>query len=195
MVHEICPKKAIEFMAKKKLSNAFGTEEQSVWMVGLGVGAARHHGVQHHGDSPHNRHHSHTDKATPESGLMDKDESNKDEEGTLRILGPRDGLLPPPSERILTGILEKKTMTSKGLHWKKRNAVLSRDYLSFGKVVEDWYVRARRCAKFSLSLSLSLSLCLPLSVFVSLSPSLKADNCTLKSLAQGHHHEHVSGLN
>ncbi len=119
--------------------------------MGLGVGAARHHGVSSH------RHHSHTDdkatpeytdKATPESGLMDKDESNKDEEGTHRIQGPRDGLLPPPSERILTGVLEKKTMTSKGLHWKKRNAVLSRDYLSFGKLIEDWYVRAQRWAKF-----------------------------------------------
>jgi hypothetical protein len=54
--------------------------------------------------------------------------------------GPENGILPPPSERLLTGALEKKTITSKGLHWKKRNAVLSTDYLSFGKIVEEWYV-------------------------------------------------------
>ena len=52
------------------------------------------------------------------------------------------GALPPPSERILTGVLEKRTITAKGLSWRKRNAVLSPDYLSFGKVIDDWYVEA-----------------------------------------------------
>jgi hypothetical protein len=56
--------------------------------------------------------------------------------------GPRNGALPPPSERILTGVLEKRTITAKGLSWRKRNAVLSPDYLSFGKVIDDWYVEA-----------------------------------------------------
>ena len=64
------------------------------------------------------------------------------EEGPrLRSQGPENGMLPPPSERVLTGVLEKNTITSKGLYWKKRNAVLSRDFLSFGKLVEDWYVQ------------------------------------------------------
>ena len=69
--------------------------------------------------------------------LMDTDKSHPTD-STVHIQGPSGGLLPLPSERVLTGVLEKKTLTSKGLHWKKRNAVLSRDYLSFGKVVEDW---------------------------------------------------------
>ena len=56
--------------------------------------------------------------------------------------GPRNGALPPPSERILTGVLEKRTITAKGLSWRKRNAVLSPDYLSFGKVIDDLYVEA-----------------------------------------------------
>jgi hypothetical protein len=41
-----------------------------------------------------------------------------------RRQGPENGMLPPPSERVLTGVLEKNTITSKGLYWKKRNAVL-----------------------------------------------------------------------
>jgi hypothetical protein len=72
---------------------------------------------------------------------MDTNESHtKDKESTLtgRIQGPRDCLLPPQSERVLAGVLDKKTITSKGLHWRKHNTVLSRDYLSFGRVIEDW---------------------------------------------------------
>jgi hypothetical protein len=109
-------------------------------MVGMGLGAAAHHAVSHHRDN--HRYHSHTAiESDHEAGRMDTDESHtKDEENTVtgRIQGPRDGLLPPPSERVLAGVLEKKTITSKGLHWRKRNAVLSRDYLSFGRVIEDW---------------------------------------------------------
>ena len=127
--------KRIIFQSFEAMSEIQAEQKNKGNMVGLGVGAARHHGVSHH------RHHSHTDKAR-----LDKDKSDKDGEGIRCIQGPSNGLLPPPSERILTGVLEKKTMTSKGLHWKKRNAVLSIDYLSFGKLVEDWYVRARRWA-------------------------------------------------
>jgi hypothetical protein len=111
-------------------------------MVGmaLGAAAASQHVVSHHCDN--HRHHSHTEiESHHKPGLMDTDESHsKDPESTLtsRIQGPRDGLLPPPSERVFTSVLEKKTITSKGLYWKTRNAVLSRDYLSFGKLVEDW---------------------------------------------------------
>ncbi len=102
--------------------------------------AASRHALLHHCD--YHRHLSHTEiESHHKAGLMDTNESHPtDEESTLtsRIQGPREGLLPPPSERVLTGVLEKKTITSKGIKWKTRNAVLSRDYLSFGKVVEDW---------------------------------------------------------
>ena len=41
--------------------------------------------------------------------------------------------LPPPEERILSDILEKKAFTSRGLSWQSRFAVLSKDYLVFAK--------------------------------------------------------------
>ncbi len=107
----------------------------------MGHAASSHNAVSRHGDRDRHRHHLHPEiEGHHKAGPMDTDESHpKDEESTLtrRIQGPRDGLLPPPSERVLAGVLEKKTITSKGLHWRKLNAVLSRDYLSFGKVVEE----------------------------------------------------------
>jgi hypothetical protein len=106
----------------------------------LGLAAASQNVVSHHCEN--HRHHSHTEMESHHTaGLMHTDQIHpKDAESTppSRIQGPRDGLLPPPSERVLTSVLEKKTITSKGLYWKTRNAVLSRDYLSFGKLVEDW---------------------------------------------------------
>ena len=63
-------------------------------------------------------------------------------------------MLPPTDERILTGFLEKKTMKAEGLHWQPRNAVLSADYLSFGKFFLDWYVRGLRGQSMRLTLLL-----------------------------------------
>ena len=115
-------------------------------MVGMGLGAAAaaQHVGSHHCDN--HLHHSHTEiqrhhteiERHHQAGLMHTDESHPKDAESNRIQGPRDGLLPPPSERVVVSVLEKKTITSKGLYWKTRNAVLSRDYLSFGKVVEDW---------------------------------------------------------
>ena len=41
--------------------------------------------------------------------------------------------LPPKAERLYTGYMERKVMTSKGVEWQPRFAVLTRDKLSFTK--------------------------------------------------------------
>ena len=46
-------------------------------------------------------------------------------------------LLPLPEERIFSGNMEKKSITSKGVHWSMRFAVLSREHLAFAKVLEE----------------------------------------------------------
>jgi hypothetical protein len=68
--------------------------------------------------------------------------------------GAKNETLPPTDERILTGVLEKKTMKAEGLHWQARNAVLSTDHLSFGKFFLDWYVRGLRGRSVRLTLLL-----------------------------------------
>jgi hypothetical protein len=41
--------------------------------------------------------------------------------------------LPPPDERLMEGLVDKKTITSKGLRFHSRYAVLSKDVLAFAK--------------------------------------------------------------
>ena len=83
----------------------------------------------HHNHSPIAQH-DHSEGNNSKLDLNRHSRSSSKEDGVLSVL-------PPPEERIFSGNMYKKSITSKGVHWLPRFAVLSHEHLAFAKVLED----------------------------------------------------------
>lgn len=86
-----------------------------------------------HGSAEH-EHHNDVD-VKPRSPSQWEDKRLKNSRGTKE--GETLTVLPLPEERIFSGNMEKKSITSKGVLWNMRFAVLSREHLAFAKVLEE----------------------------------------------------------